>query len=773
MTLHKLPEQEAVIVGEGGEACYCYLALTPLPKGGSVVRTWGLDVLANLPEARFLLNTLVSAASPKSVSSNRQKTSKKLSPEERIRQIAPVKAGQLRLRPTFTSCGVCWGAGKEVPGVRLDWRMRDGLTWQTLPEFPYFSDTRDCRASILDLAEDTEYEMRVADGEATLASGTFRTWKSDVPIAHTVEIDPATAVFPIVISDRGLTNGWIRYTTNGKELVNNTTNSTLIIEGARNIIVEGVVFKGGRGTHVVRIGQSVGVRIRNCEIMAFGRDVYMDFFKQGRGINWPFFDWPGYDTAIRIEKGAQETVVERCYIHDARYPSNSWIYSHPSGPNAIYMRKPDHSTVLRWNDLVGSDENRWNDAVEGMHNFQADGGFNRDADIYGNFMIFCNDDGIELDGGNQNVRCFVNRFESQLTGVSVQGTMVSPTYVYRNLFSGTGEEFGIANPPIKTCGADYAHSGSVVNFFDNTFVCAGAPVDLSQNGQTCRYRAYGNRTSWDSCFRGVDEAHFAQVRDNMANLAIDPHLPFEKLPERPVPYFLSMGRIDGVRMEKDVVTPAMRKVRLICGGEGYRKKFRVRKTALCDWFNVSPSCGTVESGSEIEFTVRFVPEKMAGRHYRRGVFLVRTEDGFSRPCSIYAETDFVPPMHCERPGDIAAYADIPKGISPLATGEWHEFTIEIPQDGRYALMAHGSGTQRHARLEVSLDGSAAQDADLMALERHPVWTLVAPGCRPFRPRAFGHALKAGRHVVRLRLSEGDFSMDGLVLTANPQSFEQR
>ncbi len=89
MTLHKLPEQDAVIVGEGGEACYCYLALTPLPKGGSVVRTWGLDVLANLPEARFLLHALVSAAAPKSVSPDRQETSKKLSPEERIRQIAP------------------------------------------------------------------------------------------------------------------------------------------------------------------------------------------------------------------------------------------------------------------------------------------------------------------------------------------------------------------------------------------------------------------------------------------------------------------------------------------------------------------------------------------------------------------------------------------------------------------------------------------------------------------------------------------------------------
>ena len=65
----------------------------------------------------------------------------------------------------------------------------------------------------------------------------------------------------------------------------------------------------------------------------------------------------------------------------------------------------------------------WNDAVEGAGNFSDDGGFNRDAEGYGNFLAFAADDSIELDGGMQNVRCWGNRFEGAGCGVSV-GTRV-------------------------------------------------------------------------------------------------------------------------------------------------------------------------------------------------------------------------------------------------------------------------------------------------------------------------------------------------------------
>ena len=144
-----------------------------------------------------------------------------------------------------------------------------------------------------------------------------------------------------------------------------------------------------------------------------------------------------FDGAIKIHKGSSCVVVERCYVHDPAGRTNSWRYSHPSGAEALVMYKPDHSTVVRYNDFVGGDDiHRFNDAIESLGNFDKDGGFHRDADINGNFMIFCNDDCMEMDGGQRNVRCFGNRFESSLVGVSIQGCMQSPSFLYDNVFSG-------------------------------------------------------------------------------------------------------------------------------------------------------------------------------------------------------------------------------------------------------------------------------------------------------------------------------------------------
>ena len=48
----------------------------------------------------------------------------------------------------------------------------------------------------------------------------------------------------------------------------------------------------------------------------------------------------------------------------------------PAGPQAVGIDKP-RSTVLRYNDFIGSDQHRWNDAIEGAGNYHVDGGFSR------------------------------------------------------------------------------------------------------------------------------------------------------------------------------------------------------------------------------------------------------------------------------------------------------------------------------------------------------------------------------------------------------------
>ena len=133
------------------------------------------------------------------------------SPEKRMSLIQPVKAGELRLVPTYTSCSVCWGSA-PVEGLALEYRAAGG-EWKKGETPIHFLDAANYRGSIFYLAEDTSYEMRLTAGGKTLAAGSFRTWKSEVPVARTIMIDPATATYPIVVSEKGHPDGWIRYTT--------------------------------------------------------------------------------------------------------------------------------------------------------------------------------------------------------------------------------------------------------------------------------------------------------------------------------------------------------------------------------------------------------------------------------------------------------------------------------------------------------------------------------------------------------------------------------
>ena len=387
--------------------------------------------------------------------------------------LAHAGAGQLVLEPTFCSCSVEFLVGEPVDGLRLECR-KDG-EWVAWPddEWRFRPVSKSYRASVRDLDEDTEYEVRLVDGNgACVKAARFRTWSSEVPVAKTVVLT-ADGPLPKTISDKGTADGWIRYTAAPGTVLDfgDGDADALRLDGAQFVLLDGLTIRGTRGRRVFAMQNCRNVRIRNCDISRWGR------------TGTPRFDWAGrnyapgmsekdyginFDAAIEIGAGCFGVVVERCFIHDPRGRANSWRYSHPAGPEAVLLAKPVGSTVIRWNDFIGSDTHRFNDAVEGIGNFQPDGGFNRSADVYGNFMAFCNDDCIELDGGQRNVRCFGNRFEAALCGVSVQGCMVGPSYVYRNLFSGMCGEFGEWGQTVKTGGGRHGPEAEV-SLEDNLF----------------------------------------------------------------------------------------------------------------------------------------------------------------------------------------------------------------------------------------------------------------------------------------------------------------
>ena len=162
----------------------------------------------------------------------------------RPRIIAPAADGELRLRATFVSCSVYFGAAAPIAGLSLECRAAGG-EWKAQPLPPYFPETKDYRGSILGLAEDTAYDVRlVADGK-TLAQGSVRTWASEVKVAKTIYIEQKDlAKPPMKISEKGTPDGWIRYTTRPGTVLRGIEGWTFAVHGAAYVLLDNLTIEG-------------------------------------------------------------------------------------------------------------------------------------------------------------------------------------------------------------------------------------------------------------------------------------------------------------------------------------------------------------------------------------------------------------------------------------------------------------------------------------------------------------------------------------------------
>lgn len=732
----------------------------------------------------------------------------------RLSRIDPVKAGELRVRPTFNSCGIYWGAEKPIEGFVVRYRKdsrsaaasQDG-EWKVAEWIEYFPETKDYRGSIVYLDEDSLYELQIASGDKVMAMASFRTWSSFVPVAKTIEIDPDTFKAPMRISDKGTPDGWIRYTVKGGRTLNVPVASpAFAVSKAEYVVFDDMVIRGcAESFNVFRVDNAKYIRIRNCDIAGWGRQGKPDYGEKANGqlrevhprkktpaiINW--------DAAILIGRGCEGCVVERCWIHDPVSTANSWFYSHPAGPQAVGVSRPDHSTVIRYNDFIGSDLHRYNDAVESDGNFIEDGGLNRDADVYGNFMIFCNDDCIELDGGQQNVRCFQNRFEQAVSGVSIQGCMVGPSYTFDNVFTGSGDSMGFAFSTVKTSGialfGDESCAYVVSNEFWNVVKGTDRAYGINCAEPALWYRLFGNRFEGKNDFYDVKKSPKSIERGTIENVSIkrDGHIAF---PYRPVPFDVSRGMIENVSFKDGVVSPRSVKVTVTANGEGWSAPFSIAKNEAFDWFDVKPASGTLKSGKSVELEVVFNPQRLKDRHNYRGAFLVRTKDGWSRPVSVYVNTDYECPFKPDVGGAVAVYVDSArpvkgtvKTVAPAGANgrkaavfgrDFNKnceiaYEFNVPKDGRYFILMRGQNVDgRTWRAYGRIDDGEWSRLNC-TVRQFSSWVPIGlPAYCGRDVRVNGLDLKAGRHTLTIR-GPGSYAYEceGFVVTDDPGLFEPR
>lgn len=394
-------------------------------------------------------------------------------------------------------------------------------------------------------------------------------------------------------------------------------------------------------------------------------------------------------------------------------------------------------------------------------------------------------------------------------GVSIQCNMTSPSYVFDNAFTGLGSEFGHRVSAIKTASVDTYHYGAVSYLFHNTFCGPGSrhgALDVGANWETARLRTYNNLfvgatqgLCGDKNVRGgrlggnvvtADEAALVSVRnarvapvkpslaapianfsrpqaDGKAVVGAPCDARLVTLPERPVPWALDTGRLV-TTVARGAASPAAERFRLVCGGTGYKAHFAVR-TANFDngWFDVSPKEGTIESGKTIDFTVTFRPERLNRRHRYAAAFVIRTDDGFGRPVSLHAETDYVAPFKVENPRGTIVY-----GEKSLAGDNMWEFAL--PTAGTWYLYFRGSHPgalfcdQEKYLTDVTPFLNEVKLSDVsLPVEKWSSWVPLDPAEEGMK----GFKLTAGEQTVRLTGFDKDLRIEGLLFASDPMDVE--
>lgn len=382
-------------------------------------------------------------------------------------------AAHLRLVPTLESCSVYVQQTQQAPdALNLAYRKTGSTAWLTAHELVNSDNDAVPRTSLFMLSPDTQYDVQLTDKNAkVLASATFKTWAQSQPIAKTIFLSAADfAEQGLHLDQSGTEDGWIKYVGDGVTTfdADNRSEAAIHVDKASYIILENIILKGGK-RHGIHLDQSSHIIVRNCDISGYGRlgtqriDLDGKYYDENnKSINW--------DSGIHIDR-SQHILIEHNFIHDPRTTANSWFYSHPAGPNAIFLRALGQ-VVIRYNDLIGSNAHRWNDVIEAYGNGHFDGGFNKDADIYGNYFAFGNDDGIELDGGQCNVRFWGNKIEGTLCGISTAANVHGPSFIFRNLVTNLGDERGAVGSAVKNGGGTtYTHG--ISHFYHNTFFTNG------------------------------------------------------------------------------------------------------------------------------------------------------------------------------------------------------------------------------------------------------------------------------------------------------------
>lgn len=380
----------------------------------------------------------------------------------------------LRLMATYEAVSI-WLDDPEPGEAQALYRVEGDARWTAALPLWFDASRGQHKGSLVHLEPGRRYEVRVIKG-GVVRCGAIATKPDRTPEGRVVDL--------------GARGGNVDITTGG------TADGYLIVEGdvieggdygihvdAPYVVLRGMTIRGAR-MNAIRLGPRAShVVIEHNDITGWGS---ASEWGSQKGNGRPNNEQGGIHAAGPVNN----ITIQHNEIHTPAVSSNTWSEDshkcatppssrcHPYGPQAIHLKgdtADQHSNVIRHNRIHSRDPDiLFNDGVGGGSDFGDYGFPGYNSDVYGNHVSNFSDDGLEIEGGGENVRVWDNvvfgfqpptRPEAAYSALAVSAVTRGPLYVWRNVLSRSAP-FGYA---VKAKGAESGHDGAVF-FFHNTIV---------------------------------------------------------------------------------------------------------------------------------------------------------------------------------------------------------------------------------------------------------------------------------------------------------------
>ena len=334
---------------------------------------------------------------------------------------------------TFESLGMYWkpGSNPGTSGCVMRYRKHSESSWKD--GFPMWYDSRDgeCRGSIVHLEPGVDYAVEMGVGSTYSAGVNAKTWSESFPIAQTIQVQSGSQT--LKITQGGTKDGYVLYTGPATLDVANALAYNIEIS-APYVIVRGLTLKGAKNDAIRLLPGAKDVVIEDNEITNWGS-------WSGNTVNGVQVGRER-ESAVRADCrdgggfSLERTVIQRNKMHSPRYGANSWDNNkHPLGPQALAYSFCGGNHVMRYNEIYSTNGKYFKDGIAGEANFSATGFPVADTDIYGNRISHAWDDGIEVEGGNKNVRVWGNYIDQTAIGIASTVVHHGPLYIFRNVYN--------------------------------------------------------------------------------------------------------------------------------------------------------------------------------------------------------------------------------------------------------------------------------------------------------------------------------------------------